>query len=74
MNNILYLQVNRICSKKGSFEILKKIGSGGFGKVYKAREEKSNRIVAVKLLREKCDMDDKIREVSHRQYNIKIYG
>src|SRR5687768_2435330 len=37
------------------FEIIEKIGEGGMGAVFKARDPRINRIVAIKLLREGFD-------------------
>jgi eukaryotic-like serine/threonine-protein kinase len=39
-----------IGSRLGAYEILAKIGSGGMGEVYKARDARLNRIVAIKIL------------------------
>src|SRR4051794_27731482 len=35
----------------GSYVLLEKIGEGGMGQVFKARHQKMNRLVAVKLIR-----------------------
>ena len=41
----------------GSYEILSAIGAGGAGEVYKARDTRLDRIVAIKVLRQ--DLADK---------------
>lgn len=37
-------------TKLGRYEIRSKIGAGGMGEVYRARDEKLNRDVAIKVL------------------------
>ena len=36
-------------TREGSYKILLTLGSGGFGKVYSGRDEKSKRNVAIKV-------------------------
>src|SRR6476660_3726071 len=36
----------------GPFEILQPIGAGGMGEVYKARDTRLNRVVAIKILKD----------------------
>lgn len=42
----------------GRYEILDKIGQGGMSYVYKAKDAKLDRIVAIKMLREECSEDE----------------
>ena len=42
----------------GRYEILDKIGQGGMSYVYKAKDTKLDRIVAIKMLREECSEDE----------------
>jgi len=39
-------------AKLGPYEIIAPIGAGGMGEVYKARDTRLNRIVAVKVFKE----------------------
>lgn len=50
----------------GHFELLERVGSGGFGDVYRARDQKLDRIVAVKVLR-RGGGDERSRELFFRE-------
>lgn len=45
-------------TRLGSYEITSLLGSGGMGEVYRARDLKLGRPVAVKVLREELSVDD----------------
>jgi serine/threonine protein kinase/Tol biopolymer transport system component len=51
-----------IGSRLGAYEILARIGAGGMGEVYKARDARLNRIVAIKIL-----PDDLADRAEHRE-------
>jgi serine/threonine-protein kinase len=48
-------------ARLGSYEILSPIGSGGMGEVYRARDPKLNRFVAIKVLSEQTTADPERR-------------
>ena len=41
----------------GRYEILEKIGTGGMSEVYKAKDHKLNRMVAIKVLKQEFNSD-----------------
>lgn len=43
---------------RGQYEILNRIGSGGFGEVYKAHDKQNNRNVAIKVFQKQLGQDD----------------
>src|SRR5690242_7404084 len=49
-------------TRLGPYEILSSIGAGGMGEVYRARDTRLNRIVAIKILPEHSADHDGLRE------------
>lgn len=52
------------------YEIIEKLGEGAFGKVYKAKEKSSNRIVAIKQIIEGEDSFGGISTTTLRELSI----
>src|SRR6266511_2593245 len=50
--NMIEIEIKKLEAGKcfGYYEIIKQIGAGGMGEVYRARDEKLNRDVAIKVL------------------------
>src|SRR5436309_790837 len=54
-------------AKLGPYEILSAIGAGGMGEVYRARDTRLNRIVAIKVLSKKVTAQPELRERFERE-------
>jgi len=57
-------------AKLGAFEIVAAIGAGGMGEVYKARDTRLDRIVAIKVLPAALASDPEFRERFNREARI----
>lgn len=51
----------------GPYEIVSALGAGGMGEVYKARDTRLDRIVAVKILQESLAADSQFRDRFDRE-------
>ena len=56
-----------IGTRLGPYEIVAPLGSGGMGEVYKARDTRLDRIVAIKVLPEALAADPQFRERFERE-------
>src|SRR5215211_7944445 len=54
-------------TRLGPYEILSAIGAGGMGEVYKARDTRLDRIVAIKVLSETIAADPDLRQRFERE-------
>ena len=54
-------------AKLGPYEIVQAIGAGGFGQVYKARDARLNRFVAVKILPEHLSQNPEVKARFERE-------
>src|SRR6267154_4214104 len=54
-------------TRLGPYEILSSIGAGGMGEVYRARDTRLDRIVAVKVLPEHLSSNPQLRERFERE-------
>src|ERR1700730_16630809 len=54
-------------ARLGPYEVVSALGAGGMGEVYKARDTRLDRIVAIKVLREALSVDPQFRERFDRE-------
>jgi hypothetical protein len=54
-------------TRLGPYEVLSALGAGGMGEVYKARDTRLDRIVAIKVLRDVLSVDPQFRERFDRE-------
>ena len=57
-------------TRLGPYEILSAIGSGGMGEVYKARDTRLDRMVAIKILPEALAADPQFRDRFEREAKV----
>jgi eukaryotic-like serine/threonine-protein kinase len=57
-------------TRLGSFDILERIGAGGMGEVYRARDTRLDRSVAIKIIARHRVGDDQARERFEREARV----
>ncbi len=61
-------------TRLGPYEILSPIGAGGMGEVYKARDTRLDRIVAIEVLPEHVASDPDLKQRFEREAKTTLLG